>query len=237
MPLVRAGDKTIFFAHVPKTGGSSVEDYLRRRFGKLSFVSNGDWVNVRRSGLITPPAHMAAADVQYFLPTDTIRSFATVRDPLERIQSEYRFQAGSSRSSRFSFPTWARLMIAAGRLDPRIYFNHVRPQTDLVPEGAEVFRIEDGFERMVSWLDEVSGTSAPSLSVGHFGKRQHTPLRLYREDAELIAEYFSPDYLRFGYEPPDPAQYPRDPYAVPRNAGAHTLARALVAKQRRAWVR
>ena len=36
MPLAHWNNCSIFFAHVPKTGGSSVEDYLIRRFGPLA---------------------------------------------------------------------------------------------------------------------------------------------------------------------------------------------------------
>jgi hypothetical protein len=34
MPLIIKPGYTIYFAHVPKAGGTSVEDYLVRRFGR-----------------------------------------------------------------------------------------------------------------------------------------------------------------------------------------------------------
>ncbi len=37
MPIIRADSKLIFFAHVPKCGGSAVQTYLNNRFGPLAF--------------------------------------------------------------------------------------------------------------------------------------------------------------------------------------------------------
>jgi hypothetical protein len=237
MPLVKVGERTIFFAHVPKTGGSSVQDYLRRRFGPLSIMNPGNWEASRSRGLIIPPTHLSAADLRNLLPHDLTHSFATVRDPLDRLQSEYRFQNGLSRSSRLGFSTWVRLVIAAARSEPRIYMNHIRPQVDLILPNSAIFKIEDGLDKVTAWLDETSGTSDPAITFGHFGKRQHTPLAMYREDLEMIVRYYEKDYRTLGYAPPDPDSLPKDPYNLPRNAFASVLARALVARQRRNWVR
>lgn len=237
MPLVKAGERTIFFAHVPKTGGSTVQDYLRRRFGPMSFMNPGNWESLRSRGLIVSPTHLSAADLRNLLPHDLGYSFATVRDPLERLQSEYRFQSGASRSSRLGFSTWVRLVIAAAGMEPRIYLNHIRPQVDLIPPDSAIFKIEDGLDKVTAWLDDVSGTSDLAITFGHFGKRQHTPLAMYREDLETIVEYYGKDYSSLGYAPPDPGSLPSDPYNLPRNAFAGVLARALVARQRRNWVR
>ena len=40
MPIFRHDGALYFFAHVPKCGGQSVEDYLSRRFGPLAFLNN-----------------------------------------------------------------------------------------------------------------------------------------------------------------------------------------------------
>lgn len=54
MPLVTGANRRIFFAHVPKTGGSSVEAYLIRRFGgPLSLKDVTHRNGRRRRGLIS----------------------------------------------------------------------------------------------------------------------------------------------------------------------------------------
>jgi hypothetical protein len=237
MPLASYGDKTIFFAHVPKTGGSSVEDYLIQRFGPLSIIDKNKRTGVRGTGLIVPATHLAAVDVMELVPHDLTYSFAVVRDPLTRIMSEYRYQTNVSRMSRLGFSTWLHVMLAAVRSEPRLYENHIRRQSDLVPDDAEIFRLEDGFDTLIAKLDQVTGKPVPGLTVGHLNTRKHGEITLSRQDVALIADYYSADYRRFGYPQPDLTAYPDINLAAPRKALARVLAVALVRKQRHDWVR
>lgn len=238
MPLVTTPEHRIFFAHVPKTGGSSVEDYLVNRFGgPLSLIVKIPRKDRRQPGLVTPATHLSAADLVDLLPPDIDYSFAVVRNPFTRMQSEYRFQTGASRTARLSYSTWLRLMVHCVRIDARAYQNHVRPQTDLVPEGAESFRMEDGFGDMIARLDEVTGATAPGVEVGHLLKRKREPLRFSRQDVELLEQFYAEDYSRFGYEKLDTADLPDDRWAGLRDVFARVLAQAVMYKQRRTWFR
>lgn len=237
MPIAHTPAGPVFFAHVPKTGGTSVEDYLARRFGRLSLIDVNKRTHIRGTGLITPATHLAAVDLAELLPPDLALGFAVVRDPLQRLQSEFRYQTGASRMSRLGFSTWLRVVLGAAAREPRLYENHVRPQSDLVPEGAEVFRLEDGFQALITRLDAVTGTSRPDLEIGHMNVRPRAPLPLSREDSALIAKFYAPDFARFGYAPPRPADHPPDRAAGLRGALARPLSRALVTKQRYDWAR
>ncbi len=236
MSLCRAGDRILFFAHVPKTGGSSVQDYLVRRFGPLWLHETGFHARQRRQpDIVQALPHLAAADAGLLLPPDLAWSFAMVRDPVARLQSEYRFQSGVSRASRFPFPTWLRIVLRAAALDPRVYENHIRPQTDLVPAGAEVFRLEDGFDALVARLDAVTGTTAPQVGMGHLLRQERQPIPMFRQDVERILAFHAADYDRFGYPRPDPAAWPADPKARLRDLAAVPLARLVVARHHRRW--
>lgn len=236
MPLVYTNGRRIFFAHVPKTGGSSVEDYLLRRFSDISLF-RAEKRPLQR-GVLPPPQHLTAEDLANLLPKQLDYSFATVRDPLKRIVSEYKYQAGATRVSKISFANWLRVVLFTTALDPRSYDNHIRPQSDLVPDGAEIFRLENGLESIIPRLDEVTGSTAPDVAMGHLLKRdKQKPFNISRQDAALIADFYAADFRRFGYEPPSGEGLPDDPFAHLRSAAAHVIARALVTKNRRDWVR
>lgn len=235
MPLAIFDGKTIFFAHVPKAGGTSVEDYLIRRFGALSIRGHGR--NGSRHDLIQSASHIAAQDLELLLPKKLDLCFAVVRDPVTRILSEYEFQRGVSKTSSLSFSTWLRLVTQAARNEPRIYENHIRPQSDLVPKDAEYFRLEDGFSALISRIDEVVGSEAPEIQIGHFLKRKGTHAEITRQDIELIRDFYAPDYERFGYLYPSPDAYRNDGKALLRDLSARILAKFLVARQRRQWLK
>ncbi len=239
MPLVSKDGLNIFFAHVPKAGGSSVQEYLIRRFGKLQLLDLDRTTSgpTKQTGLIMPASHLTTADLKDLLPVDLRHSFAVVRDPMGRILSEYRFQSGVSMLSRFSFSTWLRVTVACARMDPRTYDNHIRPQVDLVSDACEIFRLEDGFDGMIAWLDKVSGTTAPDIEVGHLLKRKRNQTPVSYEDAALIEAFYAEDYARFGYAPPDKSALPRDRFASLRTLFGNLLARAVIWKQRRDWLR
>ena len=199
--------KKIFFAHVPKTGGSSVEDYLIRRFGgPLSLRDITHRAKNRKRVLIALWTHFTARDLDDVLPHDVDHCFAVVRDPLKRMESQYRFQAEISRTRFFGFSTWLRIMFEAVRIDPRVYQNHIRPQSDLVREGSAVFRLEDKFTDMIAWLDEVTDSGTQTSRLG----RAREPIVMSRQDVELIRRFYKVDYERFGYDLPDPSAHADD---------------------------
>lgn len=237
MPLLFKNGKLIFFAHVPKTGGSSVEDYLIRRFGSLAMVDRHKHKGIPGTGLISPITHLSTLDLEEILPENLDLCFAVVRDPLKRIISEYRWQQNSSRMSRLSFSTWLRLSIGAAKKDPRIYENHIRPQSEMVPENAEFFRLEDGFDALINRLDEVTDTLAEGVEMGHLLKRSSArQVEVSREDAEIVADYYSVDYNRFGYELPDIESYKSDSFSGIRKVIVIPLIQLLLLKQHIAWV-
>jgi hypothetical protein len=207
MPLVFADDKRIFFAHVPKAGGTSVEDYLKARFGEVTML-NRNWNNdTRRSGglrgsagLIAPPQHLSATDLRQILPAHIDFSFAMVRDPVQRMISEYHFRNMTLRGRRMGFSLWLRLVLQAYRISPTVLENHIRPQSDLVPEDCEIFRLEDGFELLRRRLDDVCGEVAPQIKFPHaLAKAKGFKAVPSPADLALIFKAYDLDYIRFGY--------------------------------------
>jgi len=238
MPLVTSRKGHIFFAHVPKTGGTSIEDYLIKRFGKITLLENTDTRDgARQRDVIQPLQHLTARELRLLLPADITYCFAIIRDPVERIVSEYRFQSGISKASSLGFSTWLRFVFLAARNDPRVYDNHIRPQSDLVPEAAEIFRFENGFQSVIRRLDELFGTAASEVKIRHLLKQPKPRPHLFRQDLDLVHEFYAEDYRRFGYDKPSLEGLPDDRYATLRSILAAPVAKALVARQRSKWLR
>ena len=121
--------------------------------------------------------------------------------------SEYRYQRKLRRGTRLGrllarlpFSLWLRLMLHMARTNPYVFDNHFRPQCDFVPDGAAVFRLEDGLDRVGSWLATHADATTPRLprllSSGDVSPS------LADRDQALIAAVFANDYVRFGYPMP-----------------------------------
>ena len=99
-----------------------------------------------------------------------------------------------------------------------------------------VFRLEDGFQPVVEWLDKVTETKS-EIEVAHHLKSFSKPVKMFRSDIQLVQDYFAGDYEAYGYEPEDPMTYPVDRIAMLRTLLAAILAPVIVYRQRRRWLK
>ena len=211
MPFFRTAGQIVYFAHVPKCAGTSVEDYLIARFGPLAMLDRRFLAappETRWSR--TSPQHVDWQSLQTILPATMIDAvFTVVRHPVARAESAFHFQIGVERSippeTRFS--DWLREQIAMMRADPFVLDGHMRPQTDFVPEGAAVFHMEHGLDALIPWLDALAGNSDKPRAIGHSNQRKPAPdqdaapprVRPDAADITLIEEAYAADFARFGY--------------------------------------
>ena len=211
MPLFRVNGQLHFFAHVPKCAGTSVEHYLRERFGALAFYDNFHtqippntrWTN-------TSPQHVDIASFYRLIPENWITaSFAVVRHPVKRVISAYHFQAEveGKLEADHSIDDWLAAWIATADINGFMYDNHLRRQTELVPDDARVFYLEHGLGSVVGYLDGLAENSdgPRSILADNTRKAGHKPaVTLSDASMALIAEYYAADFARFGYSLNDP---------------------------------
>ena len=210
MPSLHLSDRLIWFAHCPKAGGTSVETFMvsqwEERVGHLHWGwdlwwKGGGW---RIAEPPNSPQHLIWEDAIQLLPRAPDQVFALVRDPVAKMVSEYRWQRQRRRGTKLGrllsylpFPLWLRLMLALAERSPYAYDNHLRPQSDFIPEDAKVFQLENGMGPVIAWLTSVTDTQ-PKISVPHTIPTG-TGLCPARGDVARIARAFAGDYARFGY--------------------------------------
>ena len=152
MPLARIGSQILFFAHVPKTGGTSVEAYLQQK-GPMALLSP-----LTFGWSASTPQHMPARVHRRFVPAPFCdNAFAVLRNPLPRMVSEYRWRVAREQVAE-RFEDWAPRMLAAVRADPNVFDNHLRPQCDFLRPRMALFRYERGLKAVYGWIDRVTGT-------------------------------------------------------------------------------
>jgi hypothetical protein len=211
MPFFKAGGKLVYYAHVPKCGGSAVETYLADRFGLVAFHDKTHTQRPKaQQWSRTSPQHIDAETLATLIPPGFFDAcFTIVRHPVARIVSAYHFQRDVERlvSARVVFSEWLEDLADARAENPFAFDNHVRPMSDIVPEGAEVFHLEHGLDRLVLWLDALTGTRGGQRAIPHVNK--HGEYRAgagekvvpTATDIAVIARIFAEDFRRFGYQP------------------------------------
>lgn len=213
MPLFRSANKVLYYAHVPKAAGTTVEQYIKARFGHLAFhdATFGAQAPTERWSQ-TSPQHIPEAARQRYLPDSFLdASFATVRHPATRLFSAFLFQRDIEAAipAGTPFKTWLDTLEKQTPNTPHLFDGHIRPMSDFIPEKAQVFQIEKGLNAVVDWLDLQTGSTAPDIVMApknvlvdrlRFQKRE-VPTDTITPDAfERIAVMYRTDYARFGYD-------------------------------------
>lgn len=241
MPSLQLPDRLIWFAHCPKAGGTSIEQVMVSRWGGAVGHLQWGWTAWWRQGgwrLADPPnspQHLVWEDALAQLPVRPDMVFALVRDPIDRMASEYRWQrrirAGTPLGRALAylpFFFWLRTMFAAADRHPHVLDNHFRSQSEFVPETARIFRLEDGLDAPLRWLADATGQSVDDDRPPH-ALTSGPGFRIDARSQSLIARRFADDYERFGYRRPPCIPETR----VPVRLAALALARLVVLLDRR----
>lgn len=211
MPFFKASGALVYYAHVPKCGGSAVADYIRDRFGSVAFhddryLRQPEPQRWTRSS----PQHVDVESLERLIPLQFFDAcFAFVRHPVARAVSTYHFQQEVEKSiaAEMSFSDWLASLPDEMARHPFASDNHIRPMSQIVPEGATVFHLEHGLDSLVTWLDALTGSAdAPRAIItrntrGDYVRTRSAKVEPSASDLDRIARLYADDFTRFGYDP------------------------------------
>ncbi len=206
MPVFRRDGKKVLFVHVPKTGGSSVERLFAASGWKATYLDRKvgpDTMNwLRRCS----PQHMHAEMLKLLFNLDRFDLvFMTVRDPLARFRSEYGMRHRDDlRTDSHLVDAWASQTFAKYEVNPFLLDNHLRPQSEFLLPGAEVYRLEDGLGRMSEDLQNRFGIHLDAEVPHHMSRAEQSgvssgQVELSPETEKHLREFYRDDFEQFGY--------------------------------------
>ena len=213
MPVFQIAGKNVLFVHVPKTGGSSIESWLRQHGPEALFARNPV------PGLDVVPQHFDAATLQNIMSESFIDySFMVVRDPVKRVLSEYFYDRshsiaetglpfprilGSGPSAlAWQFDQWCKVHFALSRRTPTHKHGHFQPQSDFSGFAeTEVFRFEDGLESIVARVAGRLGIAPPEC-LEHKKRGGKFAFEPFQKTLVRIERHFEADFVNFGYARP-----------------------------------
>lgn len=178
------------FVHIPKTGGQSVSKLLGLKRG-----SSKQWYSNRHNY-----THSTISQIKKAADVDDYYIFTFIRDPEERILSEYnhRMRNISARhlpvKHKCSFTDYMEQLYQIWKVGweeiDQHYKAHVIPQTDYIDESVEIYKFED-FEDEANRLKQRLGINRPIPKVNESNddKPAHTIKTL-----DIVNEIYETDF-------------------------------------------
>ena len=199
MPFIEHNNRRLLYLHVPKTGGTTIESWLGT-IAPLRFHSVG-----LPTALRCTPQHLQMKDFNQIFGNGYFDHVVmTVRNPYDRIASEYRMQAmlegkGVWKAAR-GFSLWLEQVLDARKDNPYFLDNHLRPQWEFLGSGVEVLKFEDGLPSIVARIATILGVEPPA-TLGH---DYHTSasgitVKWDKIDRLRVQEVYRKDFESFGY--------------------------------------
>lgn len=199
MPFARSDGRNVLFIHIPKAGGTSIEEWLRQSY-PLSFHNS----HVAH-GLPCVPQHFHAQLLAYLFDSAFFDySFAVVRNPYWRLLSEYNYRMSQRgrREKIFPMPSFGRWVTSTLRKyekDNYLFSNHIRPQNEFVFPQTEVFRLEEGLDALEARLAQVLGAPLPA-AIARSNRSSSVVDTIDARTAAMIYDFYVKDFETFGYE-------------------------------------
>lgn len=206
MPVFLKDGRAVLFVHVPKTGGSSIEQLFRESGWdqRLHETPRTEplLVPLRRC----PPQHLHAELLQAMLRVAAFDLvFMVTREPVSRFRSEYLMRHRQERNVEASaVEAWGRKIFDRHDKNPYALDNHLRPQHEFELPASEVFRLEDGLGSVTTDLNErfglgLGGEIPRSMDLSRSGKASSGEVQVSPSLERLIRERYAEDFRRYGY--------------------------------------
>ncbi|MDK9701673.1 MAG: sulfotransferase family protein [Sulfuritalea sp.] len=200
MPFIECNGKRLLFIHIPKTGGTSIEESMKD-VADVCFCSRAIPPSLK-----VPPEHFTWSDYAALFPAGHFDyAFAVIRNPYHRIESEYRMRAILSSQGLWGatagFSVWLANSIHQAGRDKHFLANHFRPQVEFLGSGVRVFRYEDRLDEIINRVSEESGVRI-TLSGKRFlsGDAYGKEIEWDAQDIQLVNEFYRADFEELGYQ-------------------------------------
>ncbi|KJZ17947.1 sulfotransferase family 2 domain-containing protein [Loktanella sp. S4079] len=194
MPIFILKQKVLFFIHIPKTGGSSIETALRQQGARQALLSasNGGFMKCT-------PQHMHAPLIELFIPSSFRDfTFAVCRHPVNRLISEFHMRRDRWENG-ISFSEFVDYTFKKYRDNEYIFDNHIRPQSEFVTRDTRVFRFEDGLERAIGVACKFASVPFSDMAP-HKRRKTGGETDVSRDTLAKIRHFYKSDFERFEYE-------------------------------------
>jgi Sulfotransferase family len=198
MPIFKINGELVLFAHIPKTGGATVQSYFRNYTSVHMFDDRPLNPDFRCS-----PQHFHCEQLKTLLPFDWYGyKFTIIRNPYTRLVSEYRMRMRDKIVNNVAvepFDRWVNRTFNDYAQNPYTCDNHIRPQWQFVDNSFEIFRFEERVPIIINKLQQRLQLPPIAEPIPHRQKSQIIPVSPSKATLSSIADFYKEDFRRFNY--------------------------------------
>lgn len=198
MPLYSIENKYICFIHIPKCAGSYIENLLEKKLGTPLLYSK-----FQPEVLLTVPQHLTYREIcsLNFQENDFAYQFCIVRDPYERIESEFFYQKRvyKIKYNKINFSKWLIKSLKEAVKNPHYMKSHFRPQTDFLGENTNFFKLESDLQKSLEELSNICGGLDFSDEKVNASSREQ--LVWSKRALQVFNSFYTADFENLGYQP------------------------------------
>ena len=204
MPIYNIGSQKILFIHIPKTAGMALHAHLSQ-YGPCVFDTR-----IKTSKGFFCPRHQESNTLEkIFFPEMIDYAFTIIRNPFQRIISEYRYQRdhpgiGLSRFCMLGFYPWLKYNLWRFSSNHGWRDGHFRPQVDYPGFKCEIFRLEDGLEQVMKTLSRKTNVNI-TQQISRVNISNPARVHVSKASLDLINKTYASDFRVFGYSSEPPA--------------------------------
>ena len=196
MPIFNMEDKKVLFVRIPRAGGDHIYDWLDK-CGSVSLLQQSAIKSLR-----VPPQHLPYNDILALLGNVWDYAFAVVRNPYQRMEREF-FNSLTKEQQADStiwpdFTRWVVLQLNNAYVDPYYQENHFCPQSELVGEGLDIYRLEDGLSVLQDKLHSVVDIQCEKI-LEYPVDDYHKDIIWTNDSIRAVNRFYDCDFSMLGY--------------------------------------
>lgn len=199
MPVFSRYGKVVLFRHVPKTGGTTLNQLVSKISSvKVSLYDPGH-KEERVFGI--SPQHFDNRHLSELFPDMNIfhLDFMIVRNPLERLKSEWRSRQLRNAGSRQPFASWVAESLEKAEKNLETDDNHFQPMISFLGSNTQVFRLEDGLERPLKRLFRTLGFLRYRVDKRNTTSQYFEDVACSDDLKRAVQVWYREDYEYFSY--------------------------------------
>lgn len=201
MPIFNMEDKKVLFVRIPRAGGDHIYDWLDQ-CGEVSLLQQSAIKSLK-----VPPQHLPYNDILALLGKVWDYAFAVVRNPYQRMEREFFCSLTKEQQQDSSkwpdFTRWVTIQLNNAHVDPFYQQNHFCPQSELVGEGLDIYRLEDGLSGLQDKLLSVADIKCEKIS--EYPVDSYHEKIIWTNDAlNAVNRFYCDDFAMFNYQKVQP---------------------------------